>query len=114
MTQTKKTFAEIIEIENLQLDDAGIGMAWAEYPSGKKITAKNARYMLTIKINEGRSVYVSNSITSLIISAFKDSRIDLNKYGYNTCSRCNGEGRLIHYSHINSGICLKCNGIGLI
>lgn len=29
------------------------------------------------------------------------------------CSRCNGEGKLMEYEHINYGICFKCNGTGI-
>ena len=30
--------------------------------------------------------------------------------GYTPCSRCNGSGSFPEYSHVQSGVCFKCNG----
>ncbi len=30
--------------------------------------------------------------------------------GYTPCSRCNGSGSFSEYSHVQSGVCFKCNG----
>jgi hypothetical protein len=30
--------------------------------------------------------------------------------GYTPCNRCNGSGSLPEYSHVQSGVCFKCNG----
>jgi DnaJ-class molecular chaperone len=117
MTKSKTSFLEVIALDNLKLYDAGEGMTFTEFPSGNPITIKKARYMLTIPPSQAgfaQSTYVGSSIDKVITDAFKDGKIDLHKYGYNTCHRCSGTGKLSHYSHIHSGSCFKCNGIGVI
>ena len=110
MTKIKPSFTEIIDLDKLTIKDAGSGMRWATFPSGNPINSKNSRYMLTV----GGKTYVSHLIDNLIIMAFRDGKIDLHKHGYDTCHRCNGTGKLSHYSHVNSGTCFKCKGFGII
>ena len=31
-----------------------------------------------------------------------------------TCNRCQGNGRLAHFGHVNNGVCLKCRGAGKV
>lgn len=110
MTATKPTFAEIINIEGFKLIDAGEGKRFIEYPSGKIINNKHSRFMLFT----AKKIYAGGSIDHVIIAAFKDGEVNLNKHGYDTCHRCNGTGKLAHYSHVNNGTCFKCNGYGVL
>lgn len=105
----KVTFTEIIKVEGFRLVDAGEGKRFIEYPSGKVINNRHSRFMLFT----AKKIYAGRLIDQLIIAAFKDGEINLNKYGYNTCHRCNGTGKT-HYSHINNGTCFKCNGFGVL
>lgn len=110
MTTTKPTFAEIITLEGFRLDEAGEGKRFVKYPSGKIIKNQRAKFMLFTE----KKIYAGGSIDAVIIAAFKEGEVDLSKHGYDTCHRCNGTGKLSHYSHVNSGTCFKCNGYGVL
>lgn len=38
------------------------------------------------------------------------------KISYQTrdCSRCDGSGRMVGFSHVHGGVCFKCNGTGQV
>ncbi len=110
MTATKISFSEIIISEGFKINDAGDGKRWTKYPNGNDIKIRNARYILVTS----KKYFAANSIDSLLITAFRGGFVDLYKYGYNTCDRCSGTGKLGHYAHVYGGDCFKCSGAGVI
>jgi len=107
MTELEVKAIEYIEINGGQVEDAGEGRQWNEFPSGKKISA-GCRYM--VKFN--KKIVANKYLEHAIIQLHRSGVIDLSELGYDNCPKCNGTGNTGH--NVDGGTCWKCNGFGII
>ena len=68
----------------------------------------NVRYTLINHETARRSSQVDEVEAKRFMARFRPSA----KVVDNPCKRCGGEGRILTYSYVHNGICLRCNGTG--
>lgn len=89
------------------IEEAPKGKVFLNFPSGKPIRTKKAKFVVTFK---GLST-VGQVVDSCLISLHKSNKINLFDFGFNACSRCGGSGS---YGNGYYSTCRKCNGFGFI
>jgi len=76
--------------------------------NGKDVRHKGLKVSITFK---NRQTF-ANNLEMAIIQHHKIGTIDLFKFGYENCPKCNGTGIL--KTNIDNGVCWKCNGFSII
>jgi DnaJ-class molecular chaperone len=54
------------------------------------------------------------NVIGVFIRELAKANISINMGDIHICDRCFGKGVLPHYSHVDDGVCFKCNGAGVV
>ncbi len=106
MTKIDKVIEYIKENGGI-IHEAPEGKVWLEY-AGRNLRGKNVKVAIDFAgyINYGKTIELA------IIAIHKAGRISLYDFGYDTCPKCTGTGKV--WSSVHGGVCFKCRGFGVI